>query len=63
MTTQKKIDHSPEQALVLVRRMIAEKRAEQKKMIQEYKNDPKKRQLFEELRQENARRGTPIVEI
>jgi hypothetical protein len=54
---------SPESALKLVRRMVAEKRAEQKKMVEEYKSNPKKRELFEKLRQENEQRGTPIVKI
>lgn len=65
MTTQENVKPSSgrEKALVLVRRLLAEKRAEQKKMVEEYKNDPRKRQLWEELRQENEKRGTPIVKI
>lgn len=63
MTMHDNLQPSPEPALKLARRMLAEKRAEQKKMVEEYKNDPGKRQLWEELRQENEKRGTPIVKI
>ena len=63
MTMHSDIKPSPERALDIVRRMLESKRAEQKKMIEEYQTDPRKQAIIEELRRENAKRGTPVVKV
>ncbi len=50
-----------ERALALLRRMVADKRADEKKAIDAYQNNPELQALIKRLDQSNAERGTPIV--
>ena len=54
---------SLERALAIARRMVESKRVEQQKMIDEFKNDPVKQAIVEELRRENAKRATPVIKV
>ncbi len=43
-----------ERSLLFLRTMLANKRAEQQKMIDEFNSDPAKQAIFAELRRKNA---------
>ena len=55
-----KQEEQRERALATLRQMVANKRAEEKKAIEEYKNDPELQAFIANLRKENANRDTPV---
>jgi len=64
MTTEEpQKEERREQAVAIVRRMIANKKAAEKEAIEDYKNNPAKQALVAELRRKNEERGTPIVRL
>lgn len=64
MTSEEiKKDERRERSLAIARRMLANKKAAEQEAIDEYKNNPAKQALVEELRRKNEEAGTPIVRL
>ena len=61
MTTEEittKQEEQRERALSVLRRLVDEKREDERKSIEDYKNNPDLQDFIAKLRHENANRGT-----
>ncbi|MBO0930395.1 hypothetical protein [Fibrella aquatilis] len=63
MTPTEKEMPVSERGLTFLRTMLANKRAEQKKMVEEFKNDPAKQAIVAELRRKNAAKRQAASEL
>lgn len=61
--TTTKQEEQRERALAVLRKLVDNKREDERKTIEDYKNNPKKRAFVAELDRKNAERGTPIIEL
>ncbi|AUD03805.1 hypothetical protein [Spirosoma pollinicola] len=52
-----------QQAVLVIRQMLANKKVAEKEAIEAYKNNPAKQARVAKLRRENEEQGTPIVRL
>ena len=63
ITEKPKNNERHEQAVAIIQRMIASKKAAEQEAIDDYKTNPAKQALVAKLDRENAERGTPVVKL
>ena len=52
-----------ERAVAIMKRLIADKRQAEKEMVENFHTDPLIQAAIAKLKEENARRGTPVVRL
>ena len=60
-TIEKKGEESP--GVQFAKAMLERKRQAIKEAQEEFKNNPEKRKVFEELKKRNEKRGTPVIKL
>ena len=52
-----------EQAVAIMKRLIADKRQAEKDIVENFHTDPLIQTAVAKLKEENARRGTPVIRL